>query len=768
MLNSSPSTNSSCEDPGEVFEVPADFYSEDRPSGDSNAGQQILASAKKSASATDRFYCDVCGASYARSGHLRRHMVTHSGEKNFLCEFCGRPFHRVDIARRHSLTCPSRGENQDLSIQRRGKKRKACDACARSKIACDSAVVCKNCTLNGIKCTYFRLDDQHQGLSYAAPRLQKTPTHSPEDLFTAADIDEAGESTIGDTKMAHSNDSNDQLFSVQNDESEHLLPIKTDQPQVHIQSSTYQAPFLINFAMRDSRTRTMPLLFNGFLGGPTDSGSGAQPDSYMQDFGSQNGPSDYLLPDEATVGADGYLDMFQLSGNTGELSTQTRDSDRQQPADYDWINILNTNADEKKVFMSIMMMGDYELLSARLVELISELCAGATSTLPGMTRTPFNVFLSTAKSLLTVENVQKFVQNYFRYWHPHVSMIHAPTFGINTVSLPLLLTVCLIGSLYSSELSHRISVRNLFDASEQYIFKSGPFQELSSKFAVQDIGPGTTAQIEAVQAAYMISLVQCFNGPMEAQRHIRRRCFDDLVAAVRCLRLARTRNRFFETAEPCDLDRFDWQEYINDEVRIRIAAHVQLLDSHFTIFHNMPSRFTIAELVGDMPSAEESFNAPSEAFCYLHACEEHGRRPPSLAQSMSFLVDGRVSDCQVFDMLEWSSILNLFQMIHAIHVMLFCGRAMMIASPAAGEFHMALRRWRAIWAKRTKELTEEQRSMIGFTKNSEEYCVLAERLVAAVARGYEMVIGEGTEQVDVDNSTHVGQLLIEFENLQMG
>ncbi|KAK7208223.1 hypothetical protein BZA70DRAFT_273188 [Myxozyma melibiosi] len=51
----------------------------------------------------ERFRCSVCNASYARSGHLRRHEVTHSGEKNFVCEFCGRRFFRVYVSSSSSL-----------------------------------------------------------------------------------------------------------------------------------------------------------------------------------------------------------------------------------------------------------------------------------------------------------------------------------------------------------------------------------------------------------------------------------------------------------------------------------------------------------------------------------------------------------------------------------------------------------------------------------------------------------------------------------------
>jgi KRAB domain-containing zinc finger protein len=42
------------------------------------------------------FYCTECGEKFTRKNHLKRHAVTHTGEKPFLCEFCGGRFTRTD------------------------------------------------------------------------------------------------------------------------------------------------------------------------------------------------------------------------------------------------------------------------------------------------------------------------------------------------------------------------------------------------------------------------------------------------------------------------------------------------------------------------------------------------------------------------------------------------------------------------------------------------------------------------------------------------
>ena len=49
--------------------------------------------------------CDSCDWSFYSSRDLRRHVMTHTGERPFACMYCSRSCNRKSNLKKHILTC---------------------------------------------------------------------------------------------------------------------------------------------------------------------------------------------------------------------------------------------------------------------------------------------------------------------------------------------------------------------------------------------------------------------------------------------------------------------------------------------------------------------------------------------------------------------------------------------------------------------------------------------------------------------------------------
>lgn len=137
--------------------------------------------------------------------------------------------------------------------------------------------------------------------------------------------------------------------------------------------------------------------------------------------------------------------------------------------------------------------------------------------------------------LLTTQRIHKFVSLYFQSWHRNCKIIHAPSFGLEQVTLPLLASVVFMGATYSKEEYEASVARRMLDFAELYVFSTdlfSPEHEISLAFAGR---PTTDAErldwhsLQNLQAALLMAITQYWAGSKVSRNRMMEARFNDIV-----------------------------------------------------------------------------------------------------------------------------------------------------------------------------------------------------------------------------------------------
>jgi hypothetical protein len=168
--------------------------------------------------------------------------------------------------------------------------------------------------------------------------------------------------------------------------------------------------------------------------------------------------------------------------------------------------------------------------------------------------TPRQFPMDTARLVFTEANVMESIAAFFSCFHPHMPFIHRSSFNVETVSLHLLLTVSLTGSVFSTHQDEALPGRFFFDLGEKHVFKLLHQAVTGSNQSDETV--------EVLQSAVLIHAVQ-MNSNVESVRHRMRTIrFPEIVALMRRLGLAGTVRASHSGA-------VDWERFLNEESRIR-------------------------------------------------------------------------------------------------------------------------------------------------------------------------------------------------------
>ncbi|OLN89001.1 Activator of stress genes 2 [Colletotrichum chlorophyti] len=330
--------------------------------------------------------------------------------------------------------------------------------------------------------------------------------------------------------------------------------------------------------------------------------------------------------------------------------------------------------------------------------------------------------INIATSVFSAENLCLFAATYFRASHLDFPVIHRPKFGTESTTKPLLLAVGLAGSLRSPPSDDALAARSFLTLGEEYIFRAlGRLMPLGST-------PEFTHDVEeALQAALMIHSVQFFRNDIKTRRRNRTLRLPTLVSAVRCLGLAQTRHA------PV----FQFEEFIRNESRIRLATWTALGDWEQSGMFNVPPLITPTEMTCSLPAALELWDAKDEAE-YFEAAHAQGVDGSRRISSVKHCVDALMSE-------HWNGMGSFpFQditgsdlqiLIFALNGIVLSANLMGLLSSSTQAILRAVSRWELMWETIRSRLDPVAFEKSGLVRYNSELSWAAKKIIQVAISG---------------------------------
>ncbi|PYI07315.1 hypothetical protein BO78DRAFT_313470 [Aspergillus sclerotiicarbonarius CBS 121057] len=288
-------------------------------------------------------------------------------------------------------------------------------------------------------------------------------------------------------------------------------------------------------------------------------------------------------------------------------------------------------------------------------------------------------------------NIGRFLTLFWEIWYPNCPILHKPTFCIDTAPVTLLVAMLLIGACLSVDGDDRAQAHTWLDRTEQLVFSGRSFQETGTG-PVSYTGSSKREFLQELQAGFLICVCQYWEGSSQSRERTRQLTYSSLIATVRTIGLSPTT---WQTPDP---QQSEWNQFIESEQLIRTLLYVFLVDTEFTIFHNMPPRLTIPELQMPLACPETCFQARS-ADEYSHQRSALSQSGPPRA-SISTIIQTMCREDFELDVLPGLGqlgTLNLFILISALHTLKFTIKASMACGESLIPIKRGLSHWKILW-----------------------------------------------------------------------
>uniref|UniRef100_F6TMF8 Zinc finger protein n=1 Tax=Ciona intestinalis TaxID=7719 RepID=F6TMF8_CIOIN len=126
------------------------------------------------------YKCDYCGKMFGRQQHLKRHILTHTGERPYPCQYCEKRFRRSEHLKHHLVSHEQIMGIQNPPSRKRQRRMEREDAYSMSKMMLDSYSQPEQTGMNMIMSAPVVLPSMYtpSDIQRTSPTLQITELHS--------------------------------------------------------------------------------------------------------------------------------------------------------------------------------------------------------------------------------------------------------------------------------------------------------------------------------------------------------------------------------------------------------------------------------------------------------------------------------------------------------------------------------------------------------------------------------------------------------------
>ncbi|TVY59326.1 Respiration factor [Lachnellula suecica] len=630
--------------------------------------------------ADGKFPCPHCTKTYLHAKHLKRHLLRHTGDRPYMCVLCRDTFSRSDILKRHFQKCSIRrgnptGASHLSHAQAHLKKSHPGPHKSTASMSSENDMMGGVNSMNG---------------------LPTDPALHPFGVIADGSVPDAGSNLTNEQAEQIRNGggrdgrsmtgsgpggSNRASFDQQN----YAGGIASTMPPGMNPSLAYNMPHGQNghsysqgydFAshgsgMQPHPVTSMPALQNARSGYPVTSA------------GQQHGLSDWSQMFPPNV-QDGYMNSYNPSIATPHVPIKTEPSNNASNNLYN--GVYNGAVNGLTATISDFPTW-HNLQNDPLQEVSSRLLYFCF---------PNNQIIGRSNDIrkyLSAVYIKHFLE-LFSNFQGHFPIIHMPTFAISEAYDGLLLGMICIGAVYSDRMTPA-QVREMMELAKAVIERNSSVLASLSQDRGSDAGAGkdtnisSKAELEHITAVFMMQLLFTWHGT-PVQREKARMQFPTLVALARKAGLTAPMTTSTTTpfsvlhqrnvkVENFNSVSFDWNAWVEQEKRSRLAFAIFLTDSAMVLYFNTPPLFDTLEIRVPLPADDAAWDARTSTQC----AEAIGLHGPAAARDRNMAGSRRPKQPEMHTALETlmrpeldlqpgtTNLYSKFILIHALHIQLW-------------------------------------------------------------------------------------------------